>query len=71
MFKVEFRTDSGKDKLIREKKYIDDAIGLKFIYIYYSAYILNKTKEVDKIIKRHEEQLEEHAKSSIERPLDV
>ena len=54
MFKVEFRTDSGKDKLIREKKYIDDAISLNFNNDF-SAYILNKTKEVDKIIKRHEE----------------
>lgn len=30
MFKVEFRNDIGKEKLMREKKYIDDAIGLKF-----------------------------------------
>jgi hypothetical protein len=27
MFKVEFRNDFSKDRLIREKKYTDDAIG--------------------------------------------
>jgi hypothetical protein len=27
MFKIEFLNDTGKEKLLREKKYIDDSIG--------------------------------------------
>ncbi|CAD8088271.1 unnamed protein product [Paramecium primaurelia] len=58
----EFNSDKSLKKQQREKKYIEEAI----------AYIQDKLKEVDKILTKHEEQVEQSSKLQVaDRPKEI